>query len=80
MSLHAALDKTDAAHLLTRSVKLAAVDILGRCDDKCFDGLHSEYLVPGWGLPLRKYVQRAVAPDEPSIFDPTNNSDVSSDR
>ena len=35
MPFHAALDKkTDAAHHLTRRVKLAAADVLVRCDDK----------------------------------------------
>ena len=57
---HAALDKTDAAKQLTRSVKLAAPHILVRCDDRCLDGLDSECRVSGWELPPRKCVQRTI--------------------
>ena len=51
MPFHAALDKTDAAHQLARSVKLAAADILVQCDDKCFYGLGSKSWVSGVGTP-----------------------------
>ena len=78
MPFHAALDNTDAAHQLTRSVKVAAADILVRCDDKCFDGLDLKSWILGWELPLRECVQRAIAPDKPSTS--LTTSTVFSDR
>ena len=72
---HTAVDKTDAAHQLARSIKLAIGDILVRCDHQCFDGLETTTWVPRWKLPLRKCTQKALTPDKPSTFDVTNTFD-----
>ena len=74
---HTALDRTNAAHQLVRSIKLALADILVRCDDKCFDGLEAIAWVAGWELPLRKCIQKAITTDKPSTFDLTNTFDDS---
>ena len=52
MPFHTALDETNAAHQLARSIKLALSDILVRCDDQYFDGPGPPTWVPGWELPL----------------------------
>ena len=66
------LDKTDAAHQLARSIKLALAAILVRCDDQCFDGLEA---TTWWEIPLKKRIQKAIAPDKLSTSDLTNTFD-----
>ena len=71
MPFHKALDETDAAHQLGRTIKRSLIDIIARCDDQCSDVLGTPTGVPRWERLFRKCIHRAITPDKRSNFDIT---------
>ena len=73
----ASVNKAAGSQQLTRPVRASSTEILMRSDDRCTAGLNSPSWVPGWELPLRKALMRAITPDKPSTADMTTLIDES---